>query len=104
MSIKDDLVTLKKRYAELEKKVIKAEAESGLHKKDLQIVEKELKKLTGLQDLAKLDDYIENLEKEVSAKKTVLMEKLSEFESKVTDLKVEESVEKTGIEEELEEI
>lgn len=90
MSIKDELTALKKQYKELETKVVKAEAESGLNQKELKSVEKKLKSLTGLTSLDELDSFIENLEKEIHTKKNVLLDSLGHLEAKVAGLKVDE--------------
>lgn len=90
MSIKDELIALKKQYKTLETKVLKAEAESGVNQKELKETEKKLKSLTGLTSLDDLDAYIENLEKEIQTKKSVLLESLSTLETKVAGLKTSE--------------
>jgi len=90
MSIKDELLALKKQYKTLETKVVKAEAESGINQKELKEIEKKLKSLTGLDSLDTLDEYIENLEKDIQTKKNVLLDSLGELETKVAGLKVDE--------------
>lgn len=110
MSIKDELTALKKQYKELERKVVKAEAESGLNQKELKEVEKKLKSLTGLTSFDELDSFIENLEKEIHTKKNVLLDSLGLLEAKVAGLKTDElkkeafEPQKKSLEEQLEDI
>lgn len=79
----DDLLS---RRRVLEKKVAEIEARNKLNASELKKLEKELKEKTGLDDLGKLEVYLEKLETEIDSRMSKLRESLSEVESQLVDV------------------